>query len=148
MVYPRPVPTFTIHELAKALGVERATVFRYLREGVLHRPPARNQYDESHLERGRLVRQLLEHGRSFASARAALVKIEREREAAARAERKAAAPVVRETLDRKLFRAWERVELVPGLELAMIADASPLVRRLAEDVVRHFALRYREATKG
>jgi DNA-binding transcriptional MerR regulator len=51
-------------ELARASGVSRETIHFYLREGLLHRPDKRGRtlawYDETHLERLRLIRRLRE----------------------------------------------------------------------------------------
>lgn len=132
--------TYTCDELASALGVVRGTIFRYVRKGLLPKPVARNKYTEAHLERGRAIREILDAHLSYEDALKDLVR--RDEQAAAAKEEQARES---KALDRPFstslgFEHWQRVKLLPGLELSIAADASPLVRRTAEEVVRYFGV--------
>nr|WP_161244483.1 MerR family transcriptional regulator [Streptomyces sp. SID1034] len=74
-------PTVKLAELSERSGVSTATIKYYLREGLL--PPGRrvtatrSAYDESHLQRLRLVRALIQVGRvPVATAREVLAALE------------------------------------------------------------------------
>lgn len=128
-------------QLAKLLDVTPETLRRYVREGIIPRPERRNEYGDLHLEQGRFVRDLVyDHSHSFADVREMLA--ERAAEQRAAATRAAAQAKVEQAskLAELGLRKWERAELVPGLELHIVEGASPLVRRIAEDLVRQFSL--------
>jgi DNA-binding transcriptional MerR regulator len=120
--------TYTVRELADLIFVQPETIYRYLRERVLDRPKNRNKYSEAHLARAKQVRQLLEELRSFELVRDYLEGTPQE----------APPPPPPPALENKAFSPWLRAELVPGLELHLARDATPLVQRLASEILQQF----------
>ncbi len=138
-----------IHELAQKTGVTARTIRQYFAQHLLDKPPfrgARTEYDDGHLVRVRAIRRLLhEHGMSFNAVRTELRKrTDAELAAMFAPPPTAAAP---STAGANANQAggpwldaerWERVALLPGLELSLRADASPAIRRLAAEIATQY----------
>ena len=123
MTDTKPARAPTPKELAKALGVARGTVYRWIRHGCPREPDG--SFDVSHVSRWRAT-QAAARGDSGAGATAV------ERWQAARAER--IELEVRE-LRGELIRRDEVEELMANVAAAMRRDMRRLGRKLARDLV-------------
>ena len=112
-------PRFSLAELVEASGLPERTVRHFITEGLM--PPALGRgraryYTPDHLERLELVNRLRAERLSFDEIRARL-------------NEKDVAPVTEGT-------AWRRIELHPGLELHVRADAPVAVETLAAELAQ------------
>jgi DNA-binding transcriptional MerR regulator len=141
-----------IHELAQRSGVGARTIRQYFGKHLLEKPPfrgAQTQYDDGHLIRIRAIRRLLhEYRMSFNAVRAELRKrsdadlaaLLNPPQPAATATPAAGASASANPAGGPWLAAerWERVALLPGLELSLRADASPAVRRMAAEIATQY----------
>lgn len=138
-----PAVTYTIRELAKATGLCVSTIHNYTHAGLL--PPPRRRgpataYTEEHMLRVRALRMLRMRGASIAWIRSRLPSMTLDEVRAMVDPPKPAPPTSSEpeTAPGAEMERWERATLVPGLELMVRADAGPLVRRLAREIVANY----------
>lgn len=158
---------YDVKTLARMVGVEPRTIRSYVAEKLLPKPPfrgAKTVYGEEHLIRARAARHLLGNGYLFADARAELANRSLKEIAAmlpappAPEPPPAPAPALpppapepappasiigaqlaaSPALPEGSGERWERVALLPGLELHVSAGASALVRRVAGEIVAHY----------
>lgn len=130
--------TFTLRTLAQAAGVTERTLRHYLTTNVIPRPPARGRgtvYSEEHLWRLRAARRLRLDGASLPDIKRRLSALSLDAvRALVEPPAPAAVPATTSLSDIALER-WERASLLPGLELMVRADASPVVMRVAREIV-------------
>ena len=135
----------TARALAEELGISRETLFAWVARGLLPSVPFRGastRYGAGHQLRARVIAKLRGEGVSFDELPALLAVDD-----AVLAARHGLGPAPSAASDGLLAGAagpmWQRVELLPGLELHLAASASDFVRRVAEEVVA----RYRAAAR-
>jgi DNA-binding transcriptional MerR regulator len=132
----------SIGELETKLGVPRRVVHSWVARGLLPPPLRRGpktRYDEATVLRIRAIGVLRARRMGLDAIKRWLLTATRDQlEALVRppAPPQAAAPVI-EPLASSAER-WERVKLVPGLELHVELGAGQLVRRLAREIVEHY----------
>lgn len=147
--------TLRMRDLIEATGVTARMVRIYIQRGVLPHADGRGTgpvYGEEHLLRLRAIRRLLAERFSLDDIRRRLARIPPEElarlGAAPQAPATAASPgapsvqAVDTTASNTAYPAerWERVPLLPGLELHVRSDAGPLVRRLAEEIHARYSV--------
>jgi DNA-binding transcriptional MerR regulator len=139
-----PMPTYKLTDLAKATGLTPRAVRYYAERGLLPRAPFRGSstaYDEEHLLQLKAVHRLRREERLGLDAiRARLARLSRaELEALAQpppaqapSPAEPAAPTAE--LSPAGAERWDRIVLLPGMELHLRSDATPLLRRLAREI--------------
>lgn len=139
--------THRMRDLIQATGVTERTVRFYVARGVLPRPEGRGTgpiYTEEHLLRLRAVRHLRAQRVSLDDIVARLAGLSREQLTRLVAPSPPPSPATSTTSAGPLAATgeargytaerWERVPLLPGLELHVRGDAGPLVHRLAAEI--------------
>jgi DNA-binding transcriptional MerR regulator len=144
------VDTYKLDELAREADVPPRTVRYYVQRGLLPPPDFRGSqttYGPGHLLRLKVVKKLQrEHLplEVIASrlAGASLDELERmlalADDATVVVSHRAPEPFA---AVRRTATSWERIELLPGLELHVRADAPALARRLAPEITSHYGAR-------
>jgi DNA-binding transcriptional MerR regulator len=137
-----PAAVYSFDELVAGTGVSRRTLRRWIHAGLLPPPALRGpatKYTAEQRERVRAIMGLRAQGMTVAKIRAALAK-----GTAASASAGAMAAVVTGEVPAGpaapdyASEPWERVVLVPGLELHVNTARGPLLRRIAQEIVRHY----------
>ena len=129
----------------------------YVEEKLLPPPLARGNgrvYTEQHLVKLRAIRALRQKGMFLKDIQTRLRSASMEElaaiggEAPASTEPGAAATgeatasgATEEAAARSLGQRWQRIELLPGMELHVRADAGPLLARLAQEIHARYAVR-------
>ncbi len=116
-----------IDEVVRRLGIPARTIRFYKESGVFTPPPFRGpgtRYLRAHVERLVAIRDLRKLGMGYAAIRAKLD---------APAPPAGATPVVG-------AERWDRVVLLPGLELFVRADAGEVLTRLAAEIQARYAV--------
>lgn len=138
-----PPPTLSFDELVNGTDVSRRTLRRWTHAGVLAPPELRGpatRYPAGHRERLLAAVKLREQHLSLEEIRQRL-------EAQAptpdlRVTTPSPAPEVAPTTTASVAgfagEAWERVVLIPGLELHLSTNGSALLRRLAQEIVERY----------
>lgn len=126
---PAPLPEegYTIDQIGRATGLTPRTIRYWTARGLLEPPPFRaaaTRYGRDHLARLRAVQQLREQGLGLDVIRARL-------DAPAPAAEQAP---VRPPPPKYPAERWERIVLVPGVELHVNAAGGPMLRRMAEEI--------------
>lgn len=133
---PRPVPppppgppeeSYTIDQIAQATGLTARTIRHWTARGLLEAPPFRaaaTRYGREHLERLRAIQQLREQNVRLDAIRARL---------------NAPPPPTTQTPVRPAppkypLERWERIVLVPGVELHVNTAGGLMLRRMAEEI--------------
>ncbi|MEO5727502.1 MAG: MerR family transcriptional regulator [Byssovorax sp.] len=122
-----PGERYTIDQIARATGVTPRTVRHWTARGLLEPPPfqaAATRYGQGHLARIHAIQQLREQGLRLDAIRARL-----EAPPAPTAATPARPPPPKYPAER-----WERIVLVPGVELHVNAAGGPMLRRMAEEI--------------
>ncbi|APR85813.1 Transcriptional regulator, MerR family protein [Minicystis rosea] len=139
-----PAPTYRIDELAHLAGVSARTIRFYVERGLLPGPRRRgagSPYTQEHLARLFAIERLRDGKklrldvvkRRLAQLSAAEIAAMLPPSAPAQsAETSTSAPLVP-------YQRWDYVELIPGLELRIRSDASPVLRRLAQEIHGRYA---------
>lgn len=128
---PSPPESYTIDQIAEATGLTPRTVRHWTARGLLEPPPFRaaaTRYGRDHFERLRAIKQLREQGIRLDAIRA---RLDAPRPAAAEAPARPKAP-------KYPAERWERIVLVPGVELHVNAAGGPMLRRMAEEIFAHY----------
>jgi DNA-binding transcriptional MerR regulator len=134
---------YKMAELARAAGMNVRTVRYYQLQKLL--PPVKHRgkgtrYGDEHLTQLRVIQRLREAERlQLKQIRARLAKMTREELVALGAAEPAPAPASEPSTTQEAAPAvvgdlWERVPLLPGLELLLKHDAAPVVRRFAAEI--------------
>src|SRR5689334_13899957 len=117
---------YTVEQVAKAAGITPRTVRNYAAAGVFDPPRFRGpatRYKRKHLERLRAIQALRKQGMRLET-----IKARFEADEAARAAAKLAAAEAAAAKAVALpAEAWERVTLVPGLELHVSSRSGALI---------------------
>ncbi|CAN92444.1 transcriptional regulator, MerR family [Sorangium cellulosum So ce56] len=137
------MPTYKLADLAKATGLTPRAVRYYAERGLLPKPPFRGSsttYGDEHLMQLRAVHRLRREQRLGLDAiRARLARLSRaEIEALAQPPRPAEPAAPADVPPPAGAERWDRVVLLPGMELHLRSDASPLLRRLAREIQAQF----------
>ncbi|AUX34937.1 MULTISPECIES: helix-turn-helix domain-containing protein [Sorangium] len=126
-------------ELARAAGVSTGTIKHWFAEGLMDKPAFRGRrttYGREHLVRALAIKKLREHNLLLSEIKRKLAAIPLEelaKEVLPPEPPASAAPGVGEHAA-EIGRAWRRVELMPGLELHVRADAGAVVHRMAAEI--------------
>jgi DNA-binding transcriptional MerR regulator len=133
--------TYTLNELARAGGVTTRAVRYYLECGVLPSAVFRGTqttYNEDHLLRLKVIRRLRTEERLRIDAiKRRLAQLSHDQIRALVLEPEpapAAEPRAPASSPAYASQRWEHIVLLPGLELKIRSDASPLLVRLAEEI--------------
>ena len=127
---PTPAPrqeSYTIEQIAQAAGLTARTIRYWTARGLLEAPPFRaaaTRYGREHLTRLRAIRQLREQNVLLDDIRARLDA----------PQPPAAQTPVRPPPPTYPLERWERIVLVPGVELHVNAAGGPMLRRMAEEI--------------
>ena len=122
-----PEESYAIHQIARATGLPPRTIRHWTARGLLEAPPFRaaaTRYSREHLARLRAIQQLREQNVRLDVIRARLD---------APPPPAATAPV-RPPPPKYPLERWERIVLVPGVELHVNAAGGPMLRRMAEEI--------------
>lgn len=133
----------TLLELAEATGAKPRSLRYWISLGLLPSPRlrgSRTTYGADHLAHARAVVRLREQGLGFGEIRRRLVKASSDELARLGAPHPVPldAPPPPPSPPTYPAERWERVVLMPGLELAVRADAAPVLRRIAQDIYSHY----------
>jgi DNA-binding transcriptional MerR regulator len=126
---------YTSAELARAAGISPHTLKHWIAEGLMEKPPfraRRTTYGREHLVRALAIKKLRDHHFLLADIKRKLAAIPLEE--LAREVLPPEPPPAKEAAAREIGQAWRRVELLPGLELFVRADAGAVVHRLAAEI--------------
>jgi DNA-binding transcriptional MerR regulator len=129
----------TLDELAAQHGLTRRVIRAWIADALLPKPEARGPrttYDADFQERLAVVVALRRSGLRLEAIRRKLTSMTRDEVRAALAPPGAAAPAraPQEAQGPPAGETWQRVELVPGLELFARVGAGPLVTRLRDEI--------------
>ena len=136
--------TFTMHDLERESGVAARTLRHWIRQKVLPKPVGKGRgarYDTRHLQRARAAQVLRAARLSLRAIRTRIGNLSEQ-------ELLALAPPPRKTTPEGLPApppepsypavTWEVVELIGGLVLLVNTTKGPAVRRIADDIYRHY----------
>ena len=130
MTKPKKLPGLTIYGLTEKTAIHRRTIYRWVRVGLLPKPTSRGRgvrYDAAFIERATTIRRLRREGLTLEQIRRQLAP--------------PAAPTSTATLPdpaRLPSERWERLTLLPGLELSYRTDGGPVLQRLAVEIWKQF----------
>jgi DNA-binding transcriptional MerR regulator len=137
--------TYTIQVLLQDLGITARTWRHWTRQKVVPRPIGKGRgarYDSRHLMRGRAVKALLSRGTSLRRIRGRIETLSEQELAAL------APPPPRPTTPQGVplppppptypSVTWEVVQLMDGLALMVNPNRGELLRRIADDIFRHY----------
>lgn len=121
----------SMRELTRRTGVGRASIYGWARAGLLPQPGRGRgaRYDEAFVARVERIRDLRREHHYLDAVAAELAK-------------PLPAPVVPvppAVTPSVPSEKWERLTLLPGLEVSYRADGGPVLRRLAEEIWTQFA---------
>jgi DNA-binding transcriptional MerR regulator len=122
-----PEESYTIDQIAHATGLTPRTIRHWTARGLLEPPPfhaAATRYGRDHLTRLRAIQALREQNFRLDAIRARL-----DTPPAPAPQAPARPPPPKYPLER-----WERIVLVPGVELHVNAAGGPMLRRMAEEI--------------
>ena len=125
----QPEESYTIDQIGQATGLTSRTIRHWTARGLLEPPPfhaAATRYGRDHLARLRAVQQLREQGLLLDQIRA---RLDAAPAPAPEPETSRRAPPPKYPAER-----WERIVLVPGVELHVNAAGGPMLRRMAEEI--------------
>jgi DNA-binding transcriptional MerR regulator len=133
----------SLTELAERVGLTPRGVRAWVAAGVLPRPALHGSattYGPEHLVRARAAIALRKKGARLGEIARWLAKASPEELAtlAPPPARVVDAPPPPPPAPTFVADRWDRVQLLPGLELAVRADAPEVVRRIAADIVAHY----------
>ncbi|HEX2572079.1 MAG TPA: MerR family transcriptional regulator [Polyangia bacterium] len=131
MTRPKKLPGLTMQELHAKTGIGKHTIYGWIRAGLLPRPTSSGRgvrYDDAFVERVQTIAQLRGEGLHFGGIRHHLEDATSRSDAPAPSASPAAPPSER----------WERIMLLPGLELCYRTDGGPVLRRLAGEIWKQF----------
>lgn len=125
-----PAESYTLDQIAAATGLTPRTIRHWTARGLFEPPPfqaAATRYGRDHLARLRAIQQLRAQGLLLDAIRARLD---------APPPELPQAPV--RSPPKYPAERWERIVLVPGVELHVNAAGGPMLRRMAEEIFAHY----------
>lgn len=131
MTKRRDLPGLTMDEVRGKIGVSRRTIYGWVRAGLLPRPTSSGpgvRYDNAFADRATTIGRLRDEGLSFDQIRRHL----------ATPPPPPASPAPLATPAGLPSEHWERLTLLPGLELFYRTDGGPVLRRLAAEIWKQF----------
>lgn len=128
-----------LEDVAARAGVTPRLVRAWVADGVLPKPELRGRmttYDDDFQERLAVVVALRRSGLRLEAIRRKMTSMTRDELRAAVAPPSAAAPprAPQDAQGSSTGETWQRIELVPGLELFARVGAGPLVTRLRDEI--------------
>lgn len=126
-----PEESYTIDQIARATGLTARTIRHWTARGLFEPPPfqaAGTRYGREHLARLRAIQQLREQ-----NVRLDVIRARLDAPPAPTPQVPARPPPPKYPLER-----WERIVLVPGVELHVNAAGGPMLRRMAEEIFASF----------
>jgi DNA-binding transcriptional MerR regulator len=136
-------PGYSAIELARAAGISPSTIKHWIASGLMDKPEfraRRTTYGREHLVRALAIKKLREHNVLLPEIKRRLAKIPLEELAKEVLPPEPPPPAPRDAPAADIGQAWRRVELLPGLELHVRADAGAVVHRLAEEIRQRYGL--------
>ncbi|HEX2571718.1 MAG TPA: MerR family transcriptional regulator [Polyangia bacterium] len=136
MTKPKKLPGLTIYGLTEKTAIHRRTIYRWVRVGLLPKPTSRGRgvrYDAAFIERALTIRRLRREGHTLDQIRRQLAPPSSPPAAASPT---STAPPTDPT--RLPSERWERLTLLPGLELSYRTDGGPVLQRLAAEIWKQF----------
>ena len=124
---PRPEESYTIDQIGLATGLTPRTIRHWTARGLLEPPPfhaAATRYSRDHLTRLRAIQALRKQNILLDTIRARL-----DAPPPAPEQAPARPPPPKYPAER-----WERIVLVPGVELHVNTAGGPMLRRMAEEI--------------
>lgn len=137
---PAAPPAYSAVELARAAGISPGTIKHWIAAGLMEKPEfraRRTTYGREHLVRVLAIKKLREHKVLLPEIKRKLAKIPLEELAKEVLPPEPPASAPRDgggATGADIGQAWRRVELLPGLELHVRADAGAVVHRLAGEI--------------
>jgi len=137
-------PAHSMKELETLVGVQARTLRHWIRKRLLPKPLGRGRgarYTEEHLHRACAIRDLRAQRASLRTIHARLSQMSAEQLAAARPQPSTSLPeTAREPPPAPSypFQTWEVVTLIDGLVLLVNPGGRPVLRRLADEIYRHY----------
>lgn len=131
MTKPKNLPGLTMDELTAKTGISRRTIYGWVRADLLPTPTSSGpgvRYDDAFVERTTTIRRLRREGLNFDQIRRRLATPPPQPEPPAPPAGPLGLP----------SEHWERLMLLPGLELFYRADGGPVLRRLAVEIWKQF----------
>ena len=140
----------TVAELEASLGLTRKAVHRWVAKGLVPAPTPRGPrttYDEEQVRRLRVIQVLRRRQMGLDAIKKWLLTATRDQLDALLAPAPPAAGATPALGDPSLARSetWERAVLVPGLELHLRLEASPVARRLAREIFERYSVLARDS---
>jgi DNA-binding transcriptional MerR regulator len=139
--------TYAMHELQGLAGVQPRTLRYWMKLKVLAKPVGRGRgarYTDGHVLRARVIRQLRTQGLSLRAIRARIDALNEEQLTALLPKLRPNA-VTGEGIPSPPpapsypFVSWEVVTLIDGLVLLVNTSKGPGLRRVVDDIYRHYA---------
>ena len=138
---------YSIHILAEQSGIAARTLRDWIKHKLLPKPLGRGRaarYDDRHLLRARAVQQLRGTGAPLRDIRIRLASLSEQ-------ELRALVPPAASPMTSHAAPAppadptypsiqWEVVELMDGMLLLVNPSRGPVLRRIADDIYRHYAM--------
>lgn len=122
-----PEDSYTIDQIARATGLTARTIRHWTARGLLEAPPFRaaaTRYGRDHLARLLAIQELRTQ-----NVRLDVIRARLDAPPPPEAHSPARPPPPKYPLER-----WERIVLVPGVELHVNAAGGPMLRRMAEEI--------------
>jgi DNA-binding transcriptional MerR regulator len=142
-----PAGTYGIHVLAAESGIAARTLRDWIKQKVLPKPIGRGRgarYDDGYLLRARVIQHLRSGGVSLRDIRSRLAALSEEQLQALvpPAPRPKTAEGVPVPPPEPTYPSmmWEAVQLMDGMLLLVNPGRGPVLRRIADDIYRHYAI--------
>ncbi len=134
---------YTGRMLSKLAGVSTRTLRSWIAQGVLPKPHGKSRgarYTDTHLRLARAIRALRQQGVSLSQMSLRLAQLDKQQL------ERLAQPATSTPVERPLppepsypFAVWEVVQLMPGLALMVSPEKGPVLRRVADEIYRHYS---------
>jgi predicted DNA-binding transcriptional regulator AlpA len=127
----KKLPGLTMHEMVAKTGTSRRKIYEWIHAGLLPKPTSSGRgvrYDDAFVERVMTIVRLRHEGLYRAEIRRHLESAPPEPEE----------PTPSELPVAPSSERWERLVLLPGLELSYRTDGGPVLRRLAAEIWKQF----------
>ncbi len=134
--------TYSIDELAAECGINARTLRSWVTSKALPKPVGQGRaarYSAGHLLRARVIAQLRQRGESLQAIRGRIASLSPAQLnvllTAPREVDSAQQPPPAPTYP---FAQWQMVQLMPGMALMVHSDGGPALRRIADEIYRHY----------
>jgi DNA-binding transcriptional MerR regulator len=133
----------TARRLSTLTGVSARTLRSWIAQGVLPKPQGKGRgarYSDTHVQVARAVLGLRRQGVALSQMSLRLAQLDKQQL------ERLAQPVNNAPAERPAppepsypFARWEVVELMPGLALIVSPEKGPVLRRVADEIYRHYS---------